>query len=151
MGLDGSLQFRRIRPDVTLDPPAVLLRPLEIPIGSTLYARSEERALDGGVRLKSGYGRILIITWSAFLRLPFIPNRQSWTVFIDEIPQVCSVREATAPQTHAHLTDHLELRPGQVLRGQVVQRAHQRGGAMEGGQHDTELRWVRRCRRPVIL
>src|SRR4051812_12369872 len=38
-------------------------------------------------------GRVLIITWAAFLRLLFIQNRQAWTVFIDEIPQVCFVRE----------------------------------------------------------
>src|SRR4051794_24997898 len=56
-------------------------------------------------------GRVLIITWSAFVALPFFPGKQNWIVFVDEIPQVCSGVEAAVPVTHSHLTDHVELRP----------------------------------------
>ncbi|WP_336491342.1 hypothetical protein [Methylobacterium nigriterrae] len=65
-------------------------------------------------------GRILIVTWSALVRLPFFPNKQAWTVFIDEIPQVYSAVEAIAPLTHTYLTDHIELRPEGPQYGRVV-------------------------------
>ncbi|GJE43760.1 hypothetical protein [Methylobacterium soli] len=65
-------------------------------------------------------GRILVVTWSAFVRLPFFPNRGAWTVFIDEIPQIYSAIEVIAPETHTYLTDHIELRPEGPQYGRVV-------------------------------
>ncbi|WP_156467664.1 hypothetical protein [Methylobacterium sp. Leaf91] len=56
-------------------------------------------------------GRVLIITWSSFERLPYFPGRANWNVFVDEIPQVCMVFETNAPDTHMHLTNHVELEP----------------------------------------
>ena len=76
-------------------------------------------------RQPSPGGRIVIITWSAFKRLPFIRDRQSWTVYVDEIPQICGMLEAVVPVTHAYVSDHIRLEQ----QGPEFSRVHVTGRA----------------------
>ncbi len=54
-------------------------------------------------------GFVLIITWSAFMALPYFPDSKRWHLVVDEIPQVATSVEVLAPESHVHLTEQLEL------------------------------------------
>src|SRR5215204_2406771 len=66
-------------------------------------------------------GRFLAITFAAFVSLPFFPGRERWSLIVDEIPQAATVHELTVPETHVHLTDHVEL----VAKGPVERHARE--------------------------
>jgi hypothetical protein len=53
---------------------------------------------------------VLIITWEAFQRLKFIPNRTNWTLIVDEIPQAYDCFDEVLPNTHQLVTTHLMTR-----------------------------------------
>jgi hypothetical protein len=50
---------------------------------------------------------VFIVTWEAFQRLKFIPNRKDWTLIVDEIPQAYDCFDEVLPNTHHLVTDHL--------------------------------------------
>lgn len=53
----------------------------------------------------------LIVTWEAFQRLKFIPNKKTWRLIVDEIPQAYDCFDEILPETHTLLTDHLTIHP----------------------------------------
>jgi hypothetical protein len=55
--------------------------------------------------------QVVIITWEALQRLPFIENQEDWHLIVDEIPQAYSLFDEVVPETHGIVTDHLKLRP----------------------------------------
>ena len=56
-------------------------------------------------------GVMLLITWQAFVDLPFFPQRELWTIIIDEVPQIDHFYRVTVPLNYGYLTEHLELLP----------------------------------------
>lgn len=50
---------------------------------------------------------VLMITWEAFQRLGFIPNREAWNLIVDEIPQVQVCFDEVLSRTHRVITDYL--------------------------------------------
>jgi hypothetical protein len=61
--------------------------------------------------LKNPYyeGHVLIITWAAFQRLGFIPNKKTWHFIKDEIPQAMVCFDQSLPESHNIITDNLSL------------------------------------------
>ena len=57
------------------------------------------------------FGHILLITWNAFIDLPYVNRRQNWTVIVDELPQVDQFHRLMLPRNHRFLTEHLQLLP----------------------------------------
>lgn len=54
---------------------------------------------------------VLMITWEAFQRLEFVPNKSDWDLVVDEIPQSYDCFDGYFSQSHHHITNHLELMP----------------------------------------
>lgn len=77
-------------------------------------------AIHAALKRKSEGGRIVIITKSAFERLSLFWGKEKWAVYIDEVLQVWSMAEAMVPQTHHHLTEHLELRSKGPVYSEVI-------------------------------
>jgi hypothetical protein len=105
---EAAAQFRRLSPQ----------RPAECIHNET--ADIVGAALMKALKERPEGGRILFITWSAFLSLPFFPGRELWSAYFDEIPQVTTVDELLVPTSHVHLTAHVEVRPQGPVWGRVV-------------------------------
>ena len=56
-------------------------------------------------------GEVLLITWSAFIDLPYVHRPEFWTVVIDEVPQVDRFYPLMLPFNHGFLIEHFELFP----------------------------------------
>ena len=89
-------------------------------------AENVTAAILAALKTRPGTGRVLFITWSAFIGLPFFPAPQFWTVFVDEVPQVAKVDDLNLSWTHSHLTDHVELLPKGPVWGVVCKTRPER-------------------------
>jgi hypothetical protein len=105
---EAAAQFRNLYPQIE---PECIHNETSSFVTSAVMAALKER---------TEQGRVLFITWSAFLSIPFFEGRQRWSVFIDEIPQVGMVDDPIAPMSHVHLTDHLELRSEGPVWGRLI-------------------------------
>lgn len=54
-------------------------------------------------------GNILLVTWSAYVNLPYFHRRENWAIYIDEIPQVDQFYNPLIPHNQHYLTDYLSL------------------------------------------
>jgi hypothetical protein len=63
---------------------------------------------------------VLIITWSAFERLPFFNRRDNWHILTDEIPQAHRFEEIRAPVSHNILTNHIDTVMAGSTYSQVI-------------------------------
>ena len=54
-------------------------------------------------------GNILLVTWSAYVNLPYFHRRENWAIYIDEIPQVDQFYSPLIPHNQHYLTDYLSL------------------------------------------
>jgi hypothetical protein len=64
-------------------------------------------------RLKSSRpADLVLITWNAYERLPFFPDKQDWIIIIDEVPQLDKLYELTLPKNHWLLTDYVAVEEG---------------------------------------
>ena len=107
---EAATKFRELSPHI--EPECIHHETASI-VGAALMESLKERPKGG---------RILFITWSAFLSLPFFPGRELWSVFVDEIPQVAKVDDLVIPTSHVHLTPYIEARPMGPVWGRVVVR-----------------------------
>ena len=63
------------------------------------------------IRRARDQGEVLLITWSAFIDLPYFHRPEFWTVVIDEVPQVDRFYPLMLPFNHGFLIEHFELFP----------------------------------------
>ncbi|WP_417794718.1 DEAD/DEAH box helicase family protein [Terasakiella pusilla] len=61
------------------------------------------------IRIPSDYGVVLIITHQAFLKLKDFPNKEKWTLIVDEIPDVDQGYKYQIPLSQGLLTPLLDL------------------------------------------
>ncbi len=54
-------------------------------------------------------GTVLLITWAAYLDLPYFPNREYFEIIGDEVPQVDIFDAPLLPYNHEMLSDHFEI------------------------------------------
>jgi hypothetical protein len=54
-------------------------------------------------------GEILLITWNAYVDLPYVTRRENWRVIIDEVPQVDRFYAWMLPRNLSFLTEYLDL------------------------------------------
>lgn len=56
-------------------------------------------------------GAVLLITWNAFIDLPYFHRRENWTVIFDEVPQVDRFFPLMLPHNYEVLAEHLQPFP----------------------------------------
>lgn len=106
-----------------------------------LTSKTEIRVISSIIQAledSSSRGRLLVITWTAFVSLPFFPNSREWAVFVDEIPQLFHGTDGCVPDTHQFLTDHIGLRPQGAEFGRVIVKSRYRLGKL-ASTRDTAL------------
>jgi hypothetical protein len=54
-------------------------------------------------------GEILLITWNAYVDLPYVNRRENWRVIIDEVPQVDRFYPWMLPRNLSFLTEQINL------------------------------------------
>ena len=54
-------------------------------------------------------GEILLITWNAYVDLPYLNRRENWRVIIDEVPQVDRFYPWMLPRNLSFLTEQIDL------------------------------------------
>jgi hypothetical protein len=59
-------------------------------------------------------GEILLITWNAFVDLPYLNRRQNWRVIIDEVPQLDRFYGPRLPRNLSFLTEHIDIEDSAV-------------------------------------
>jgi reverse gyrase len=64
-------------------------------------------------------GTITLITHAAFINLPVFPGRGDVFVFVDEVPNAAKCKTHNLSQTHAHLTDSIEVFEHDAIYGRV--------------------------------
>ena len=67
-------------------------------------------------------GEIVFVTHAALLRLPYAENGQDWFVIVDEVLAVDVFEELVLPDTHALLTDFLDLIPTGATYARLIAR-----------------------------
>ena len=53
-------------------------------------------------------GFVLLITWNAFIDLPYFHRPDNWTIIIDEVPKIDSFYRLMLPHNYGFLADQLE-------------------------------------------
>ena len=80
---------------------------------TVITSETHPRHVKSGIieHLKSAYevGEVLLITWQAYVDLPFISRPENWQVIIDEVPQLDRFHAFKLPRNLAFLTDHVDL------------------------------------------
>jgi len=56
-------------------------------------------------------GGALLITWSAYIDLPYFHRRENWRIIIDEVPQVDRFYPLMLPHSYGLLAEHLQPLP----------------------------------------
>jgi hypothetical protein len=56
-------------------------------------------------------GAVLLITWNAYVDLPYFHRRENWTIFLDEVPQVDRFYPLMLPHSYGFLAEHLQPFP----------------------------------------
>ena len=59
-------------------------------------------------------GGILLITWNAYVDLPYLNRRENWQVIIDEVPQVDRFHPWMLPHNLSFLTEQIDIEEGGV-------------------------------------
>jgi len=59
-------------------------------------------------------GEILLITWNAYVDLPYLNRRENWQVIIDEVPQLDRFYGWRLPRNLTFLTDYLDVEDSAV-------------------------------------
>jgi hypothetical protein len=56
-------------------------------------------------------GAVLLITWHAYIDLPYFHRRENWQIIIDEVPQVDRFYPLMLPHNYRFLAEHLQPFP----------------------------------------
>jgi hypothetical protein len=59
-------------------------------------------------------GEILLITWNAYVDLPYVNRRENWRVIIDEVPQLDRFYGPRLPRNLSFLTEHIDIEDSAV-------------------------------------
>src|SRR5690606_27765877 len=54
-------------------------------------------------------GHVLLITWAAYIDLPYFNRIENWNIFIDEVPQVDRFYSIDLHQNPEHLIDNVQV------------------------------------------
>lgn len=68
-----------------------------------------KQALASYFRNPLSEGHVVITTWKSFAEMEDFPNRQIWSLVIDEVPDVLRVSDLSVPNEHSIVTDYLEI------------------------------------------
>jgi len=84
---------------------------------------------------------ILLITWAAFVNLPYFHDKSSWHVFVDEVPQVYELFDEPASISHGTVTAYLDYTQIGIRYGLVypTDQAQMRKVA-ESSKQDTAIK-----------
>lgn len=89
---------------------------------------SSEQTVGGALTeyLKQPYyeAHVLIITWTAFVSLPFAAKKYNWNVLVDEIPQCHLFYENAEAQKHNIVTNHVVARQTSSSYSQLEVKKH---------------------------
>lgn len=84
-------------------------------------------------------GEIVLITHSALFRVPYLHRSDTWTLIVDEIPQVDRCWGLKISQTHEILTDALMVRDCGALYYQLLASDQTKLKAFASNQHDDQI------------
>lgn len=85
------------------------LKPIVIAGDRKQGERSVRSAIMKALRNAPEHGFILLVTWNAFVDLPYFDRKQNWTIIIDEIPTVDSFESWTLPRNSMFITEKIEV------------------------------------------
>ena len=68
-----------------------------------------KRAIIDKLKEKSAPGKVLLITWQAYVDLPDFLRRPDWQVIVDEVPQLDQWHTFKLPRNLAFITDHVQV------------------------------------------
>jgi len=80
-------------------------------ISSDTHPKRVKRAIIEHLKSAPDYGAVLLITWSAYVDLPYFNRRSFWEIIIDEVPQVDRFYRLMLPHNSEFITDRLEIFP----------------------------------------
>ncbi len=78
-------------------------------ITSETYARHVKGAIIDALKNDPTPGCILLVTWQAYVDLPFFPNRDEWQLIVDEIPQLDQFYALQVPYNQHFIADWVEI------------------------------------------
>jgi len=78
-------------------------------ITSETHPKCVKRTVMEALESAPDLGCCLLITWQAFVDLPFFPNREEWQVIVDEIPQVDVFYKLKVPFNQRFITEWVEI------------------------------------------
>jgi hypothetical protein len=78
-------------------------------ITSETHPKCVKRAVMEALEWAPDLGCCLLITWQAFVDLPFFPNREEWQVVVDEIPQADVFYKLKIPFNQRFITEWVEI------------------------------------------
>lgn len=84
-------------------------------------------------------GQILLITHAALFDCPYWHGKDSWTLIVDEIPQVTWETEISVPHTHPLISEAITVEPYDILRGLVVPKDWSRLTSYAENQGDDDV------------
>ena len=61
------------------------------------------------LRKANRQGHVLLITWAAYSSLPYFHSRESWNIYIDELPQLDHYYKPMVPYNKEFILEHIEI------------------------------------------
>ena len=80
-------------------------------ITTETHPKKVRRALTEYFEAAEDVGNLLLVTHKAYFGLPFFANRNNWSIFIDEIPQVTNPHTLEIPHHKDLLLKHVDVMP----------------------------------------
>ncbi len=80
-------------------------------ISSETHPKCVKRSIIELTKSALDCGCVLLITWKAFIDLPYFNRRDNWKIVVDELPQVDSFYRMMLPRNYGFITEHLEIFP----------------------------------------
>ena len=80
-------------------------------ITSETHPKCVKRAIIEFLKSALDCGHVLLITWNAFIDLPYFNRRDNWKIVVDELPQVDSFYRMMLPRNYGFISEHLEVFP----------------------------------------
>ncbi len=80
-------------------------------ISSKTHPNCVRRAIVEFFKSTLDCNHVLLVTWNAFIDLPYFNPDSYWQVIVDEVPQVDDFYRRMLPRNYAFLTEHLQVFP----------------------------------------
>lgn len=80
-------------------------------ISSETHPKRVKKTAIESIKATLDCGHVLLMTWSAYIDLPYFNRRSNWEIIVDEIPQVDRFYRLMLPQNYEFVTEHLQIFP----------------------------------------